>query len=612
MSRIECIKIAILFLLNFSSVFIVNADEPGKVMQTPWTEKVDKQLPLNNYPRPAMERNNWQNLNGQWDFCIQTANAGIPAKWEGQILVPYPVESYLSGVQRKVSKDEALWYRKNIAIPKLNNEKRVILHFGAIDWEAEIFINGKQVFTHQGGYTSFSIDITPYINKGVAKLVVKVTDPTDDGQQPRGKQVKNPGGIYYTSVTGIWQTVWYEIVPNTYLSSFKLTTNIKSSVVSIKPEIENSLGNDKLRIAVSLNSKLVAEKVFENTENIKLQIPGAKLWSPENPVLYDVQISVLRNNAIIDQVKGYFGLREISIAKDEKGISRLCLNNKPLFQYGPLDQGFWPDGIYTAPTDEAMLWDIQAMKDMGFNMVRKHVKVEPSRWYYYCDKVGLIVWQDMPSGYGEIVPVKDHDHSIENDWLAKNYSDYTRSVGSEANFCKEWKDIVEQLYNFPSVCVWVPFNESWGQFKTNSLIEWTKQIDTTRLIDGPSGWIDRGEGDMRDYHLYGNRLKELPLENERPLVIGEFGGLGFPVEGHMYSKETWSYQGFKNTGELIDAYTKLIDKIIRLKEYGYAAAVYTQLTDVETEINGLITYDRKEFKISKETLKNINNKLYSK
>lgn len=607
-------KALIVLLVLLSQAHHLLSQEATKpaVMKTPWTEKVDKNLPLNDYPRPIMERNNWQNLNGQWDFAILPRSESAPERWDGKILVPFPVESFLSGVQKRVGVDNNLWYKRSFTVSNKEKDERVILHFGAIDYESHIFLNGKEIHMNRGGYNGFSIDITPYLKGGNEELVVKVWDPTDEGEQSRGKQVKKPGGIYYTPVTGIWQSVWYEIVPNTYFESYKLTTDIEASTIQINPVLYNGYDTDKITIKVLLDNTIIAEKIFGLTEAITLNIPGAKLWSPDSPILYDLQMTVQREGKVVDEVKGYFGMRKIEMKKDEKGVHRMFLNNKAVFQYGPLDQGYWPDGIYTAPTEEALLFDIQTMKEMGFNMVRKHVKVEPERWYYHCDRVGLIVWQDMPSGFGEIVPVKDHDYSTEGDWLDINYKDVERTYQSEKDFRTELSRMIDQLYNYPSICVWVPFNESWGQFKTNEILDWTKTLDPSRLVDGPSGWIDRNGGEMRDYHLYGDRLsKSFPLEDKRALVIGEFGGLGYSVKEHLYSSEAWSYQGFKNSKELEKAYEKLIDQVLVLKSQGFSAAVYTQLTDVETEINGLMTYDRQVIKIPSKRLKKINEKLYT-
>jgi len=585
------------------------SSSPEQRLTTPWTNDVNHEQPLPEYPRPALVRDQWENLNGQWDYCIQPIEQEQPTTWEGKITVPYPVESALSGVERRVGKDSVLWYHHTFSVGKTPAGIRRILHFGASDWRTEVFLNGQHIGTHEGGYTHFSFDITPFLQGDEETLIVKVWDPTDDGKQARGKQVKKPGGIYYTPVTGIWQTVWTEEVPETHIAAYQVETDIDQKQVSIRPELIQAVAGDRLQLQVSFDGKAVLDSVFSNQEVLQFPVRQAKLWSPDTPSLYDFKLTLVRNEQTIDEIKGYFGMRKIEVAPDEQGVYRIFLNHQALFQYGPLDQGYWPDGIYTAPTEAALLWDIQTMKKMGFNMVRKHVKVEPQRWYYHCDRLGLIVWQDMPSGYGEIVPVKDHDHSIDSNWLAQHYPDVQRTEEEEALFRKEWAAIIHQLINHPSIGVWVPFNESWGQFKTNELLAWTKTLDPSRIVDGPSGWIDRGAGEMRDYHLYGDRLKALPLEKNRALVIGEFGGLGYAIANHTYAQDAWSYQAFKHASDLQEAYAGLIAKISDLKHHGFAATIYTQLTDVETEINGLITYDRKQVKIATDTLRQLHEQL---
>lgn len=588
------------------------AQEPVTAyMQTPWTKKVNRKQPLNEYPRPALVRKQWQNLNGVWQYAITAKESGIPDSWDGTILVPFPLESRLSGVQKRIRKTQVLWYQKTLSLNRPPAGKRTLLHIGAADWETTVFVNGQQVSRHRGGYTPISADITDALKNGSNRITVSVWDPTDEGEQARGKQVLKPGGIYYTSATGIWQTVWLETVASTFIKSYKTISDIEQSMVTIQPEVANLQPGDRFALSVLKKGRLLLRKEFDGTGPLAVKIPSPELWSPDNPHLYDFKLRILRGHQTVDQATGYFGMRTVAVKKDEKGVNRIFLNDKPLFMYGPLDQGFWPDGIYTAPTDEALASDVKRMKEMGFNMVRKHVKVEPSRWYYHCDKIGLIVWQDMPSGYGEIVPVKDHDHSIEGHWLDKKYRDVERNSGSEADFREEWQSIIKTLGNHPGILVWVPFNESWGQFKTNEILNWTKELDPTRIVDGPSGWIDRGGGELRDYHLYGDRIdKTFPTEDARALVIGEFGGLGYVDAAHAMKKDAWSYSNFKTPAALSDAYRKLIDKIRDLKEKGFSAAVYTQLTDVETEVNGIITYDRFVLKMNAGELKSLHQVLY--
>lgn len=578
---------------------------------TPWTSKVNNTKPLNNYPRPQLTRSNWQNLNGKWKYAISDKTASVPSQWDGDIIVPFPLESYLSGVHKKLDKQNKLWYQRKITVKK-KKDTDILFHIGASDWETTIYVNGTEVSTHRGGYVPIEINIGTYLKDGENEITISCWDPTDEGEQARGKQVSNPSGIYYTSVTGIWQTVWLEEVPLTYVKAYNVVSDIEKKSITVTPEIVNPQPGDQFVLSVKKDGRVLAEQTFTDVSaSGNIDVAEAKLWTPEHPELYDIYIAVKRGAKVIDKVKGYFGMRKIEVTKDDQGVLRPFLNNKPVFMYGPLDQGYWPDGIYTAPTDEALQSDIKRMKQMGFNTVRKHVKVEPARWYYHCDVAGLLVWQDMPSGYAEIVPVKDHDHSIENDWLARHYKDLDRSATSEQLFRDEWKAIMKTLNNHPSIVVWVPFNESWGQFRTNEILSWTKQLDPTRLVDGPSGWIDRGEGELRDYHLYGNRLDtSFSLERTRGLVIGEFGGLGWTVPGHTMQKDSWGYSTYKSGAELLAAYGKLIDRIAVLKQNGFSAAIYTQLTDVETEVNGIITYDRFFLKMSPEALNELHKKLY--
>jgi|SRR6218665_283547 len=586
-------------------------DPVDAYMPTPWTNKVNKSKPLNNYPRPQMVRNNWQNLNGKWKYAITDKNAGIPSLWEGDILVPFPLESYLSGVQKRIDKEKKLWYRKTVQVKKRAGA-RILLHIGASDWQTCIYVNGRQAATYEGGYVPIEQDITAYVNSGANTITISCWDPTDEGEQARGKQVLKPSGIYYTSVTGIWQTIWMEEVASTYIGNYNVVSDIDQQSITVQSAVIDAQAGDQYILSVQKDGKEIAQKTVSDVPvNEKINIANARLWSPEHPELYHLLIAVKRGGKIIDQVKGYFGMRKIEVKKDDQGVWRTFLNNKPVFMYGPLDQGYWPDGIYTAPTEEALVSDIKRMKEMGFNTVRKHVKVEPARWYYHCDVEGLLVWQDMPSGYGEIVPVKDHDHSVGGDWLAGHYNDVERTAASEALFRNEWSRIINTLKVHPGIVVWVPFNESWGQFKTNEILKWTKELDDTRLVDGPSGWIDRGEGELRDYHLYADRLDtSFVLEKSRGLVIGEFGGLSWVVPSHTMQKDTWGYSSYQSGAELLTAYDKLIDRIAALKKFGFSAAIYTQLTDVETEANGIITYDRFYFKIPPAVLTQIHEKLY--
>ncbi|MDD2245081.1 MAG: beta-galactosidase, partial [Dysgonamonadaceae bacterium] len=436
----------------------------GDKIKTKWASQIDVKNVLPEYPRPIMERSEWQNLNGLWEYAIQPVGKQKPSRFDGEILVPFAVESSLSGVQKRVGTDNELWYQLEFTVPSKWKNNKVLLHFGAVDWKADVWVNDVKVGQHKGGYTPFSFDITAALASGKNTLVVKVWDPTDQGYQPRGKQVNKPEGIWYTPVTGIWQTVWLEPVPETYIENLKITPNIDSNTLKVEAITNVASSTDKVEVIVKEGGRVVATAKSINNQPVEIAMPNdVKLWSPNSPNLYDLEVILWDGAKQVDKVESYAAMRKYSINRDKKGIVRLQLNNKDLFQFGPLDQGWWPDGLYTAPTDEALEYDIIKTKDFGFNMIRKHVKVEPARWYTHCDRHGIIVWQDMPNG----------DRGPE--WQMHQYftgTDRVRSVESEDNYRREWKDIIDYLYSYPSVGVWVPFNEAWGQFKTVEIAEW--------------------------------------------------------------------------------------------------------------------------------------------
>ena len=574
---------------------------------TTWAEKIDPYNVLPEYPRPQLVRGNWKNLNGLWNYAVKAKDEERPVSFQEKILVPFAIESALSGVERTVGKDSVLWYHTRFEVPRAMLGKKVLLHFGAVDWEAEVFVNGRSAGIHQGGFDPFSFDITSFLRKGAAQdLVVRVWDPTDEGPQPRGKQVRKPEGIWYTAVTGIWQTVWIEAVPETYIASEWHTPDIDKQHLTLKADVKNVQQGDKLRISAWDGKTKVAQQEIDPGDSAVLNISNQKLWSPENPFLYDLEISLIRKGQVIDKVKSYFAMRKSSIQKDSSGIQRMMLNNQFVFQYGPLDQGWWPDGLYTAPSDEALKFDIEKTKEMGFNMIRKHIKVEPARWYYHCDKLGMLVWQDMPSG------------DLGNRWDSRPgvfglASEKERSPESENHYRREWNAIMEALHNFPSIVSWIPFNEAWGQFKTTEITEWTKKKDPSRLVNSASGGNFFPTGDIIDLHNYPEPAMPRPdlFGADKALVLGEYGGLGLPVEGHVWQqKDNWGYQSFKTRGELLKRYSSFIDKIPALIAAGLSAAVYTQTTDVEVEVNGLMTYDRKVIKITPAELRALHQRLY--
>ena len=538
-------------------------------------------------------------LNGLWEYAITDLGGNVPAHFDGQILVPFAVESSLSGVGQRVGAKKELWYSRSFEVPVAWKNKNVLLHFGAVDWKADIWVNDVKVGSHTGGFTPFSFDITAALSgKGNNKLVVKVWDPTDEGYQPRGKQVNNPEGIWYTPVTGIWQTVWLEPVTARHIEELRITPDIDQHLLTVKAHLNMRAPSDLIEVNVYDGNQLVATGKSINDEAVVIPMPeDAKLWSPDFPFLYTLKVMLKSDNKILDQVNSYAAMRKYSTKRDANGIVRLELNNQPLFQFGPLDQGWWPDGLYTAPTDEALVYDIQKTKYLGFNMIRKHIKVEPARWYTHCDQLGIIVWQDMPSG----------DRNPE--WQNRKYFEGTekkRSAVSEACYRKEWKEIMDCLYSYPCIGTWVPFNEAWGQFKTPEIAEWTKEYDPTRLVNPASGGNHYTCGDMLDLHNY--PAPEMYLyDAQRANVLGEYGGIGWVVKNHIWEPDrNWGYIQFNSSKEVTDEYIKYTDMLYDLIIRGFSAAVYTQTTDVEVEVNGLMTYDRKVIKVDEKRVREAN------
>lgn len=570
----------------------------GDKIKTQWAEQVNPKSVLPEYPRPLMERSEWQNLNGEWEYAIKPLGEVEPASFDGNILVPFAVESSLSGVQKEVGEKNELWYKRSFTVPAKWKGKDVMLNFGAVDWKAEVFVNDVLVGSHKGGYTPFSFNITPFLKgSGAQKLVVRVWDPSDKGYQPIGKQTSNPQGIWYTSVTGIWQTVWLEPVASNHITAVKSIPNVDANALNVTVGASTPCVTSIVEVKLLDKGAVVASAKGVQGQELRLGVKNPTLWSPENPYLYDMSITLSQNGKVIDQVKSYTAFRKISVEKDKNGILRMCLNNKPLFHYGPLDQGWWPDGLYTAPTDEALLYDIKKTKEWGFNMIRKHVKVEPARWYYHCDKEGILVWQDMPSG------------DMGNRWEPHKYNggtDKERSVESVANYYQEWKEIMDLGVSHPSIVVWVPFNEAWGQFDTEKVVAWTKAYDPSRLVNPASGGNHRPCGDILDLHNYPGPDMFL-FDAQRVTVLGEYGGIGLPLENHLWwNKRNWGYIQFKNSDEVTAEYVKYANELKGFVKRGFSAAVYTQTTDVEGEVNGLMTYDRKVIKINEAKVKAAN------
>ena len=560
---------------------------------TKWSQDVDPLKPWLQYPRPDMVRNAWINLNGLWDYAI-TQKGIKPEKWDGSILVPYPVESAISGVRKRVSENQNLWYKRSFSIPNVWNKKHMLLNFEACDWETTVWIDGKEAGTHRGGYDPFTFDITAALGSNkLHELLVCVWDPTDKGTQPRGKQVSSPGSIWYTPTTGIWQTVWIEPVNEAYISSFRTVTDADNGAIMIKTDVKNAQAGS-LIYKIKKEGKTIVSATGKPEDGIKFSIKDPILWSPDKPFLYDISIELKNNGKTVDYITSYTGIRKISVGKTTDGFTRMLLNNEFIYQNGPLDQGFWPDGIYTPPTENAMVYDLQMTKKMGFNMLRKHVKVENRIFYYWCDKLGILVWQDMPSG----------DKSI---W--GNMQDIDKSKEATEQYELELKRMIETKYNHPSIIMWVPFNEGWGQFETGRITRLIADYDPTRLVNSSSGWTDRGKGNINDIHHYPDPAVQ-PAEEKRAIVLGEFGGLGLPLQGHTWEQKNWGYRNMVDTLQLLTKYESYFDMVHRfVKENGLSATIYTQTTDVETETNGLMTYDRKVNKMGVENVYNANNNI---
>ncbi len=547
---------------------------PKPVISTQWTDTVSKDAPWPEYPRPQLEREAWRSLNGRWMWTPDTREGEItgvtpPAsgEYKRQVLVPFPIESMLSGVGEH---HEKLWYTRSFEVPNEWGGQRVLLNFEAVDWKAVVYVNGRRVGEHTGGYDPFGFDITDALRPGEAQeLIVGVFDPTDAGDQPRGKQVRKPEGIWYTPHTGIWQSVWLEAAPATHVSDLKIVPNAERGEVRVK--VTTTVAPDaKLTLVATAGKQHVGDVEGQAGEWLTLKIDSPRLWSPNDPFLYGLTVTVNR----CDTVRSYFGLRDIKVAKDEKGVNRLMLNGKECFMVGPLDQGYWPDGIVTAPTDEALRWDIVQTKALGFNMTRKHVKVEPARWYYWADREGLLVWQDMPSP----LPPKEA---------------YTEA--GKRQYEIELRRLIDNRFNSPSIVMWVVFNEGWGQFETPRFTRLVKELDPSRLANNASGWTDNKVGDVVDVHTYPDP-KCPPSDEARACVVGEFGGLGLPVPDHMWKKDHWGYQAMKDQEHLTRRYEQLLKSSYEQREQGLCAVVYTQITDVEVEANGLYTYDRRVLK----------------
>ena len=577
-------------------------------IRTQWFDKVDRRLPLAEYPRPQFERKDWICLNGDYDYAITGDTADAPKKYDGKILVPFSVESELSGVGKALLPEQRLWYRRKFTVGKEFSGKEALLHFGAVDWQCSVWVNGKLVGEHTGGYNPFTFNITDVITEGENELVVKVFDPTDAGHQQRGKQILVTKGFWYTATSGIWQTVWLEPVNRCRIDSLRLVPDIDEGVIRINIKRTCKCGG-KLYAKVLEGDKVVFDS--EIADKAAIPVPDARLWSPEAPFLYTLLLT-LDCNGEKDEVSSYFGMRKFSIVKDSAGIPRLGLNNKPYFQRGLLDQGYWPESQLTPPTDEAMIFDIEKMKELGYNMLRKHIKEEPLRWYYHCDRLGMLVWQDMISGGQYIGNVLAG--VLPNINIHVKDSKYKSFKRDKPEWRQEFKDelfgMIDNLYNCVSICCWVPFNEGWGQFDAKEIGTAIKNYDPSRFVDHASGWHDQGGPEFKSIHKY-----ILPVHAPtarrtagRPIVLSEYGGYSWNIVEHAWNpKRSFGYIMFKNSEKLSAAYKRLHEsQVIPLINKGLCATVYTQVSDVEFEVNGIYSYDRKILKLDADTVRAVN------
>lgn len=579
----------------------------GQIM-TRWAREVDPDAPLAEYPRPQLVRRNWLNLNGLWSYAV--TNGEVPARYEGQILVPFSLESSLSGVGRTLLPHETLWYARTFDVPPAWSGRHVLLHFGAVDWLAVVSLNGQPLGEHRGGYLPFSFDISAVLTEGVNELVVQVQDPTDTSSQARGKQTLKPGGILYTAVSGIWQTVWLEPVPEAHIESVTATPDVGAGSVSVLVAATVAAHVD---VTVRDGDLVVAESAGPSGIPISLKIPEARLWSPNDPHLYDLEVAIPAG----DMVTSYFGMRSFGVMRDQQGHQRLTLNGEVLFQHGLLDQGYWPDGLYTAPTDEALRHDVELARRLGFNMIRKHMKVEPLRWYYHCDRLGVIVWQDMPSGgdvrnqmwlgFLALVGVRIRDDTPRGRHRLGRESDEPRR-----GFLDELTQMVDHLKGETCIACWVPFNEGWGQFDAAITADQVRRRDPSRLVDHASGWFDQGGGDLTSVHRYILQLRSPGRTCRRCFVVSEYGGYNLLVRDHVWRfDKVFGYRHFTSRTQLLEAYRSLVeDQLKPLVDKGLSAAVYTQTTDVEQETNGVVTYDREVIKFDENAFRRINESVW--
>ena len=569
------------------------------MLMTPWGEHLDENCILTEYPRPQMRRNSYLNLNGRWEYAITDSDES-PRRWDGTILVPFSPESALSGVGRSLQPGQTLWYRREVILPQgfIPADGRLLLHFGAVDQEAAVYWNGRLLGRHMGGYNAFTLDATDALGPRNS-LVVRVHDDTDASFHSRGKQKTRRGGIWYTPQSGIWQTVWMEAVPRHYIESLRIVPLFDQSAVEVMVRCSRPL-----QCEATVDGRTVP---FTSGEPARIPMPDFRAWSPEDPYLYDLSVTLGE-----DRVESYFGMRKMEVREDRGGVKRLFLNGEPYFQSGLLDQGYWPDGLYTAPRDEALIYDIQTAKAMGFNLLRKHIKVEPMRWYYHCDRLGMLVWQDMPSGGGKYrfstitLPLVTGIHRRDN-----HYRAFARaSSQGRGEYMDELEEMVGQLFNAPSVVLWVPFNEGWGQFDSTLVMERLRALDPTRPVDPASGWHDQGAGELRSLHVYFKPFRFRRDRRGRALALSEFGGYNLRVDGHCFNQKDYGYRRLPDAAALWRDFSRLYEReVLPAVPRGLCASVYTQLSDVEDELNGLMTYDRRVVKLDADEVRELNERL---
>ncbi|MEA4983663.1 MAG: glycoside hydrolase family 2 TIM barrel-domain containing protein, partial [Paludibacter sp.] len=580
----------------------------GDKIKTEWAEKVTPQNVWQNYPRPQLKRTEWTNLNGLWQYAVTDMTVEKKkVKFQGEILVPFSIESSLSGVAQTFTPENKLWYRREFTVADQSNDKITLLHFGAVDYECNVWVNDKLVGNHKGGNNPFTFDITKYLKKkGPQVLELSVVDPTDTESITRGKQQLNQRGIWYTPVSGIWQTVWMETVEESHIVSILPQANISKNTVTLHFDIAEKERRQDLNIRILDGQKVLANINERVNDKIEIKLPETILWTPETPKLYTIKAELVEKNVILDRVESYFAMREVSTVTDDKGYRRVGLNGKAIFQWGTLDQGWWPDGLLTPPSAEAMLWDMVQLKNMGFNTIRKHIKVEPALYYYYADSLGIMMWQDMPSGYAtQRQKVEFLDSESKEDWNAP------ADVAAQRQ--KELNEMIDNLRFFPSITTWVIFNEGWGQHNTKAITAWAQQKDPTRLINAVSGWTERYVGNFYDIHNYPATSMIFPQYcGNRISVLGEFGGLGLPVKEHLWNPNmrNWGYKNMDGSVDFVNDYSRLIYDLETLIAQGLSAAIYTQTTDVEGEVNGLITYDRKVIKLPAPFLNILHSRLF--